>query len=167
MRRSVPSLLRGLAAAVALLALVAGVPTILAVTIGNPLDGLPDLLAGDISDMVLVDVLAAVAYAAWAQFALAVVLELLATLGRVTIPPRVPGIFAGQQRIAHSLVAALFLIGPTTTPLTTAAATAPPVSVPVATAAAFTLSLTSTGHGDTGVSGARPDKTPRPTRPPT
>ncbi|MBL8932808.1 MAG: LysM peptidoglycan-binding domain-containing protein [Kineosporiaceae bacterium] len=108
-------LLRAAAAGLLLLATIVGIPALLGLTIGNPLDAWPALAAGDLSDAVLIDVLAAVAYLAWAQFAAAVVAELVATVTRIRVPARVPFVFAGQRRLAHTLVAATFLLGPATT----------------------------------------------------
>jgi nucleoid-associated protein YgaU len=93
-----------------LLALVVGVPLLLAMTIGNPLAAMPGLLAGDVSDTVVIHLLAIVAYIAWAQFALAVVVEAVA-VARRTPAPRMPG-FAAPQQLAHALVAAALLAAP-------------------------------------------------------
>ena len=104
---------RALGAAVVLLVLLIGVPVVLAATIGNPLDGWSDLKAGDISDTAVIDILAAVAWIAWAQFALATVVEALTRLSRVRTPRRIPGVFAGQQHLARALIAAVFILTPT------------------------------------------------------
>ena len=45
--------LRSAASVIASLALLVGVPWLLPTTIGNPLDRLPDLLAGDVNDHVV------------------------------------------------------------------------------------------------------------------
>ena len=74
--------LRAIGAGLLLVATVIGIPGLLAVTIGNPLRGWPDLAAGDLSDTALIDVLAAVAYVPWAQFAIAVLLEAIAATTR-------------------------------------------------------------------------------------
>ncbi|WP_158220828.1 LysM peptidoglycan-binding domain-containing protein [Kineosporia sp. R_H_3] len=87
-----------------------GIPGLLAVTIGNPLRGWPDLAAGDLSDTALIDVLAAVAYVAWAQFAIAVLIEAIAATTRVRIPDQLPVVFSGQRRLAHALITAAFLL---------------------------------------------------------
>ena len=93
------------AASVALsLALLVGVPWLLSATIGNPLDRLPDLLAGDINDHVVLAALAAALYLAWAQFAVAFAVELVSAVRRTPMPRRIPGVFAGQQGLARALV---------------------------------------------------------------
>lgn len=130
---------RALAAALALLALVAGVPALLVATVGNPLTGWPDLAAGDLSDAVLVDVLAAVAYLAWAQFALAVITEALCLLTPLRSPARLVIVRASQRRLARTLIAAAFLLSPPTPALVLAAAAPPQV---VAAAPAFTANPT-------------------------
>ena len=98
-------LLRALAAVPVLLGLVVGVPLLLAHTIGNPLHGWADLKAGDINDGVIIDVLAAITYLAWAQFAVSVVVELVAAIRRTPMTARLPFVFSGQQHLAHNLVA--------------------------------------------------------------
>ena len=51
--------LRSAASVAASLALLIGVPWMLSATIGNPLDRVPDLLAGDVNDHVVLAALAA------------------------------------------------------------------------------------------------------------
>jgi|ThiBio_1000_plan_1041568.scaffolds.fasta_scaffold00444_18 nucleoid-associated protein YgaU len=116
-------------AIVALLALLAGVPWVMAATIGNPLNGWGSLKAGDLSDSVIIDVLAAVVWVAiwvaWLQFAVAVVAA-VNTAVRTSRRPvaggawaagpdlstaRVPGEFTGIPNLARWLVAAALLIG--------------------------------------------------------
>lgn len=115
-------LLRALGAAIVLAALLVGVPLLLVRTVGNPLDQLPDLLDGDITDRVLIAVLGAVAYLAWAQFAVATGVEMVSALtrrrhfvqqitsgrgARVRNPLR----FAANRRFARALVATALMIG--------------------------------------------------------
>jgi len=57
--------LRALGALLVLLLLLIGIPAALAV-MGNPLDAVPDLLAGDVPDSAVIAVLAAIAWVAWA-----------------------------------------------------------------------------------------------------
>ncbi|MBN9620784.1 MAG: LysM peptidoglycan-binding domain-containing protein, partial [Actinobacteria bacterium] len=115
-------------AIVALLALLAGVPWVMAATIGNPLNGWGSLKAGDLSDSVIIDVLAAVVWAAiwvaWLQFAVAVAVA-VNTAVRTSRRPvggawaprpdlsaaRVPGEFTGIPHLARWLVATALLIG--------------------------------------------------------
>ena len=80
------------AASIALsLALLIGVPWLLSATIGNPLDRVPGLLAGDVNDHVVLAALAAALYVAWAQFAVAFVVELISAVRRTPMPRRIPG----------------------------------------------------------------------------
>jgi len=121
--------LHALGAVLMLLALVCGLPLLLAATIGDPLGGAKDLLAGAVTDRVVIDVLAAVAWLAWGQFAIAVAVELVSGLRRTPVPRRIPGVFAGQQHLARSLVTAALLLAPTLVsvagPLVQVAAAAP------------------------------------------
>ena len=66
---------RAVAAAGVVLFLLAGIPLILAVTIGNPLAGWSALQAGDLSDSTVLDVLAVLAWLVWAQFTWVLVRE--------------------------------------------------------------------------------------------
>ncbi len=104
--------LKAFGALAALLALLVGVPAALAGTIGNPTAALPDLRAGDVTDPVLIGLLASIAWVAWAQFAFATVIELASALRSTPMPRRIPGVLAGQQQLARSLVTAVFLLGP-------------------------------------------------------
>src|SRR6476659_5518663 len=98
--------LRAVGAALLLVLLLVGAPALLAATIGNPAGSWPDLLAGDVSDRVIIDILAAVAYLAWAQFTIATVVELVSAVRRTPMPRPIPGIFGGQQHLARALVPA-------------------------------------------------------------
>ena len=106
--------LRAAASAIASLALLIGVPWLLSSTIGNPLTRLPDLLAGDVNDHVVLAALAAVLYLAWAQFAVAFAVELISAVRRTPMPRRIPGVFAGQQGLARALVSGALLLLPIT-----------------------------------------------------
>ena len=121
--------LRALAALIVLLALVVGVPLGLANTIGNPLDGWADLKVGDLSDNVVIDILAAVAYLAWAQFAISAIVEGASAFRRAPLPRRIPGVFSGQQQLARTLVTTALLLGTATaavaSPIRAFAATTP------------------------------------------
>ena len=105
--------LRAAGAGLLLVLLVAGVPLALAATVGNPVGSWPDLLAGDVTDRVIIDILAAVAYLAWAQFAVATVVELVSAVRRTPMPRPIPGVFGGQQQLARTLVTAALLLLPT------------------------------------------------------
>lgn len=112
-----PARSRRLLAAVALLALLAGVPVALALSVGSPLSGaLPALgdaaavLSGPLSPSLIVDALALVAWAAWAHFAVCAAVELSAAVRasrteRVQPAPRVP-LGGVSQQLARRLVEA-------------------------------------------------------------
>ena len=121
--------LRALAALIILLALLVGIPLGLVNTTGNPLDGWADLKVGDLSDNVVIDILAAVAYLAWAQFAVSVIIEAASAIRRTPLPGRIPGVFSGQQQLARTLVTTALLLGAATaavaSPIRAFAATTP------------------------------------------
>jgi DNA-binding SARP family transcriptional activator/nucleoid-associated protein YgaU len=144
--------LRALAAATTLALILVGFPALLAATIGNPLDSWDDLLAGDASNTVVIDVLAAVAWLAWAQFTLITVVEAARTAldvaartaGRpwASTSPRPPatGILGTQQSLARALITTAFLIGPATLP--TAGPAAAGSTSAVTASADLTLAVT-------------------------
>lgn len=103
--------IRAVGAGVVLIVLVAGFPLGLAVTVGNPLSGWADLQAGDVSDTVIVDVLATMTWLAWAQFAWAVASEVLALAHRAPAPD-LPELRTGPQHAARALVTAAFVALP-------------------------------------------------------
>jgi DNA-binding SARP family transcriptional activator len=110
---------RRLLAALALAALIAGVPVGLAAVIGWPLSGsLPDLaelrtvLSSPLAPSLVIDVLALVAWAAWAHFAVCVLVELTTAArarssGQVGQAVRVPG-GRWSQELARRLVETAF-----------------------------------------------------------
>ena len=75
---------------------------------------MPDLLAGDVNDHVVLAALAAALYVAWAQFAVAFAVELISAVRRTPMPRRIPGVFAGQQGLARALVSGALLLLPVT-----------------------------------------------------
>ncbi len=116
--------LRAAAAAGVLLLLVVGVPLVLAATIGNPLVGWADLLAGDVSDSVVLDILAALAWAGWVQFTWVVLREAI-DLARHTprrearqvagqVPaPQLSGVSVGGPQVAaRALLSAMLMAAP-------------------------------------------------------
>jgi len=132
--------LRSSAALLVLLVLMLGVPAALAGTVGNPARALPELIAGDVTDAVLIGLLAAVAWLAWAQFTLATMVETVSAVRRTPVPRRIPGVLVGQQQLVRALVTAAFLLGPLSTGLSSpppayAAALPAPSSVGLAAAA--------------------------------
>lgn len=134
---------RGLLALVALLALAVGLPMALATTIGNPLHQWPSIKAGDMSDQDVIAIMAAVAYLAWATFALALVVELGADLAAaITRRPRrvfrIP-LLGAQQHFARTLIAGVLLLAPAVLsvvgPATSAVAAPAAPAAPLAAAA--------------------------------
>ena len=107
-------ILRSLASTLISVVLLAGVPWLLSVTIGNPLDRLPDLLAGDVSDQVVLAALATVVWLAWAQFLVAFLVEFISAVRRTPMPARIPGVFAVQQGLARALINGVLLLLPIT-----------------------------------------------------
>ena len=127
---------RAVLAAALLVVLLIGIPVGLAGTIGNPLDSWPAIKAGDVSSQVVIDVLAAVVWLCWAQFAIATALEGWAAARRVTLPSRVPLVYSGGRTLARTLIVAAFLIGPTigSTLTPSVAYGGPPLRLPAASA---------------------------------
>lgn len=107
-------LLRAVAAAASLLALLVGLPWLLVATVGNPLGSLPSFDAvaravetGDIGSDVLVRAIAALAWVVWLQFAVAFVGEVVATARRRPAP-RLRVLGAAESVVAR-LVATVLL----------------------------------------------------------
>ena len=121
--------LKALGATLVLLVLVVGIPLGMAATIGNPLHGWADLKVGDLTDEVIIDLLAVVVWLAWAQFAVSVLVELGAAARHVQMPIRIPLVPGSSQHLAHTLVGAALLLG------TATAALASPVHALAATSA--------------------------------
>lgn len=135
--------LRALWALVVSAALMAGIPLLLLRLIGNPLAGAKEIFTtATMTDAGVLDVLAVIvcgaAAVAWLQFTAAFWLEFSAVRAaarrgyRTPGPRRTPLVFGGQQRLAHTLVCALLLLGPTLLstvgPVVTAATAATPVA---------------------------------------
>lgn len=166
--------LRAAGALAVLLALLVAVPAGLAGTIGNPTAGFGDLLVGDVTDTALIGLLAGVAWLAWAQFAFATVVELFAAARGIRAPMPIPGVLSGQQQLARTLVAAVFLLGPAAASATLSpgglaylpAPTPATVSLPaVSLSAASTPSGQGASTADTGLqtAGSAPvDRGPSP-----
>ncbi|MBB5934703.1 bacterial transcriptional activator domain-containing protein [Streptomyces zagrosensis] len=118
--RTAGNFVKAFFAFIALAALLIGVPAALAYFVGWPLPHeVPTLetVRQPITASVFVDVLTAVVWLAWAQFAACVLVEGKAELSGVGMPSRVPG--AGpSQLLARQLVAALLLVGATAASLT-------------------------------------------------
>ena len=173
--------IRQLAAVAVLLVLLLGVPWAMAVTIGNPLHGWGALKAGDLSDAVVIDILAGIVWVAiwvaWAQFAIAFVTAVREALqARAQAPgsgwpdlaaapaltARVPGEFTGIPHLARWLVATALLVGTAAniaSPAARAAADTPrhaPAAVAVAVVQALPHApapgTATTGHASTHAS---------------
>ena len=133
-RRRATVLLRGLASLVATVVLLAGVPAGLVTLVGWPLPtSLPDgdtlsrALNTGVSDEFVVNTLAVIAWLAWAQLALALIVEAVAVVhGR---QPRDLPLVRGLQPIAARLVAGIVLLA---SPIQPARAAADSPRVPVA-----------------------------------
>ena len=104
-----PRVIRGLGALTVLLLATVGVPLALAALGGNPLpDGLTwssvrDALVTPDDGTILVGLITAVGWIAWAVFAISVISELVALASRQRIQIRLPGL-AGPQRLAAGLL---------------------------------------------------------------
>jgi nucleoid-associated protein YgaU len=140
--------LKALGAMLVLLVLVAGIPLGMAATIGNPLHGWADLKVGDLTDAVLIDLLAVIVWLAWAQFAVSVLVEIGAAARHVQMPSRIPLVPGASQHLAHTLVGAALLLG------TATAALASPVHALAATPT-HTVSATASVHAHTPAPSAR------------
>jgi nucleoid-associated protein YgaU/DNA-binding SARP family transcriptional activator len=144
------ALVRGLGSALVVLALLVGPPLALVGFVGWPLPtSVPDLGALDrtartgISDEVVVNVLAVVAWLAWAQVAVALMAETVAVLhGRPAV--RLP-VIPGVQAAAAHLVAGVAMVAGSFHTATAAAAPGPfPITAPVVAAPAADHELIST-----------------------
>ncbi|GAA4981603.1 hypothetical protein GCM10025734_02140 [Kitasatospora paranensis] len=143
--RTTGDLVRAGLAGLALLALLAAVPWGLITFIGNPLpSSMPtwSTLNQSVGTTVIINTLAVVLWAVWAQFALCVAVELRAALSGIgRLPMRVPA--AGvNQALARQLVATMLLVsaGALIIGQASAASAATPAQVPRAVAAAAVVS---------------------------
>ena len=92
--------LKALGATLVLLILVVGIPLGMAATIGNPLHGWADLKVGDLTDEVIIDLLAVIVWLAWAQFAVSVLVEFGAAVRHVQRPTRIPLVPGSSQHLS-------------------------------------------------------------------
>ncbi len=132
--------MRGVGSFLTLVAVLVVPPAALSTLIGWPLPtAIPDLsslgltLRSGVSDELIVNILAVIAWLAWAQIAIAIVTELVAVVrGRPSIHlPVLPGI----QATAARLVAGIVMTTATITPTAAMASPTPPViAAPAATA---------------------------------
>lgn len=126
-RRSAGDIIAGIAAMVALVALVGGVPYALLRLAGPPIGPVLldlDVVNGSVGTDTIVALLVLLVWLAWFQLLLCVIVEVYAGIRQVGIPARVP-LSGGPQALANKLVSAVLLL------FTTAA-----VAVPLAKTAA-------------------------------
>jgi hypothetical protein len=115
--RSAGDVLAGLAAIVALAALVAGVPFALLTFFGSPIpERVPALddLTRQIGPGSLVTILVALVWLAWIQLAACVLVEVYAGIRGVGVPARVP-LAGATQSVVHRLVVTALLLFTATT----------------------------------------------------
>ncbi|ABS04589.1 LysM peptidoglycan-binding domain-containing protein [Kineococcus radiotolerans] len=142
-RERAGEVLRGLAAALVLLAVLAGVPLALVELVGNPLPDTPPARAwldAELSASAVLDVLAVVLWLVWAHFVVCVLAETRAWIaggGARAVPGG-----GANQLLAQRLVAAVLLLAsgavwvPGTVPLLDAVAVSAPAPAPSAGAEA-------------------------------
>jgi nucleoid-associated protein YgaU len=135
-RGSARRILHALAAVAAIGALVGGPPYALLRYVGAPLpSGWAGLAHGQLDDQALVGLLSLVVWAAWAQFTVCILLEVIAGVRGIGLPRRPALAFAFQQELARVLVTPLLTlaIGATTAGIQSAPASAAPTAVQPAT----------------------------------
>lgn len=134
MIRRLTDFVTGLAALLALLALTVGVPIALAVAVGWPLPTtVPSLttiersVSSGIDHHVIIKTLALIAWAAWLQIALTVIVETVALArGRIARPLRVlPGLQGGIGRLVTTAALVLTSLLPNAGQIASASASAP------------------------------------------
>src|SRR5919197_999300 len=116
-RRSAGDVLLGVAALIALAALVAGVPFALYGSFGAPIPGqLPDLnaLTQRIGPSSIITVLVFLVWLAWLQLVVCVIVEVYAGIRGVGVPTRVP-LAGGTKSIVHRLIVTALLLFTATT----------------------------------------------------
>ncbi len=138
-RRAI-ALVRGVGSFLTLVAVLVVPPIALTTLIGWPLPtAIPDLsslgltLRSGVSDELIVNILAVIAWLAWAQIAVAIIAELVAVVrGRPSI--HLP-VFPGIQATAARLVAGVVMTTATITPTAAMASPTPVIAAPAATTA--------------------------------
>jgi len=116
-RRTVGDVVFGVAALVALTALVAGVPYALYTRFGSPIpQQLPELgaLTQRIGPSTILDILVFLVWLAWLQLVVCVVVEVYAGIRGIGVPARVP-LAGGTQGVVHRLVVTALLLFTATT----------------------------------------------------
>jgi nucleoid-associated protein YgaU/DNA-binding SARP family transcriptional activator len=132
MPRRWPTVLRGLLAALALAALVVGVPLLLVREVGWPLpttipswsEVSQSITTGAIEDATIIKALAVLVWLAWANFAAGVLVEAIA-IARDGVARRVAGLGPAQQLAANLLATISVAVTLLTRPTTPAFAAAP------------------------------------------
>lgn len=140
---------RGLAALLALVGLLVGIPVALVVFGGNPL---PADLSGQAlirafltpaSDRVLLGIVAVVGWLAWAGFALSVAAEIVNAASGRRVQLRLPGLGVGQKVAATLIVLVVAMLA---TPHLTPASTAAPITSPTSSSSSAVTAPAVPGH---------------------
>ncbi|MEW9527027.1 BTAD domain-containing putative transcriptional regulator [Microbispora sp. NPDC049125] len=111
-RRTAGDVLAGIAALLALIGLVGGVPYALIRLAGPPISSPlldPDLFTSRVGPETIIAILVLLVWLAWLQLFLCVVVEVYAGLRHVGMPARVP-LSGGTQALANRLVSAVLLL---------------------------------------------------------
>ncbi|MFC4586585.1 bacterial transcriptional activator domain-containing protein [Sphaerisporangium corydalis] len=141
-RRTFGDVIIGIAALIALAALMGGVPYALLRLAGPPLPEAllnGDLLTRQISTTTAVAILVLLVWLTWAQLVVCVIVEVYSGIRRIGMPVRVP-LSGGTQALANRLVSAaltLFTVSAVAIPIA-GIATSPPPARPSVVAAALT-----------------------------
>ncbi|GII82656.1 hypothetical protein Ssi03_06460 [Sphaerisporangium siamense] len=150
-RRTPGDVIAGLAALVALAALMGGVPYALLRFAGPPLP--PELLNGDLLTRQIgmgtaIAILVLLVWLTWVQLVVCVIVEVYAGIRRIGMPARVP-FSGGPQALANRLVSAalmLFTVSAAAVPIA-AFGNAPPPARPAVVAAALAAPATAAAEG--------------------
>jgi DNA-binding SARP family transcriptional activator len=147
--RTAADIAAGVAAVIALAALVAGVPAALVLFLGLPVPrSTPSMsaLTGQLDVLTILKILSVVVWLAWLQLGWCVLVEIQAAVRNVGVPSRVP-LSGGTQSLAHRLVTAALLLFSVAAALSPAMshAAAPRPAYAVSAAAQFPGPVTSPG----------------------
>jgi LysM domain len=102
--------LRGLFAGILMLAIVAGIPVVLVLVVGNPIPELPKSLSDEVPVRFILKVIVCIVWLAWAQLVSCLIAEAAAGIRGSGIPRRVPFAAGAQQDFARRLVMAVLLL---------------------------------------------------------
>src|SRR5215218_3120111 len=141
----------GVASAMLMLGIVAGVPAALLLLVGNPIPEIPrDAFGSQVPVEFVLDVIVCIVWLAWAQLVSCLVAELVAGVRGRGLPWRVPFAAAAQQDLARRLVTAVLLLATAGQGLQSAPAPAAVDRAPAAATAAPAQSAAAVSHrGDT------------------